>query len=322
MRIAQQYIVPITQPTNPQFDETQANPNTGTIDSFSLSLLPVVTDSLINNGTNSQLLLTNSNDLAKIALGAIGENKPLLALAGDDFVVGTILPEPIYGNAGNDTIFGSGLSQTNFELEGQSPALGDFLSGGKGNDVISGGRGDDTIWGERGSDSLFGNEGADTFRGGKDDDILVGNGGRDVLVGEQGIDRLWGGENADIFVFRTEDAVPASNYGYEQPPTDPITAYQSVPADIILDYAPGEDVIGLAGGLSFTDLIMYEKYIVLGDQRDYHANGPFPLTQTNRTADFQVETSLATIITEGITGNILAIVKGVASNLISISTIV
>ena len=322
MRIAQQYIVPITQPTNPQFDETQANPNTGNIDSFSLSLLPVVTDSLINNGTNSQLLLTNTNDLAKIALGAIGENKPLLALAGDDFVVGTILPEPIYGNAGNDTIFGSGLSQTNFELEGQSPALGDFLSGGKGNDVISGGRGDDTIWGERGSDSLFGNEGADTFRGGKDDDILVGNGGRDVLVGEQGIDRLWGGENADIFVFRREDAVPASNYGYEQPPTDPITAYQSVPADIILDYAPGEDVIGLAGGLSFTDLIMYEKYIVLGDQRDYHANGPFPLTQQNRTADFQVETSLATIITEGSTGNILAIVKGVASNLINISTIV
>lgn len=322
MRIAQQYIVPITQPTNPQFDETQANPNTGNIDSFSLSLLPVVTDSLINNGTNSQLLLTNSNDLAKIALGAISENKPLLALAGDDFVVGTILPEPIYGNAGNDTIFGSGLSQTNFELEGQSPALGDFLLGGKGNDVISGGRGDDTIWGERGSDFLFGNEGADTFRGGKDDDILVGNGGRDVLVGEQGIDRLWGGENADIFVFRRQDAVAASNYGYEQPPTDPITAYQTVPADIILDYSPGEDVIGLAGGLSFTDLIMYEKYIVLGDRRDYHANGPFPLTQLNRTADFQVETSLATIVTEGSTGNILAVVKGVASNLISISTIV
>jgi len=336
MRVSQQYIVPIPQPENINFDVKQADPNTGNIDSFSLSVIPVIRDSLSEAGTNSALYLTASNDLVKVAPGAIGnispdanvtelvDSKPLFALDGDDFIVGSIILDPIYGNAGNDTIFGDGLNQPDFEEEGvPSPTgpYGDFLSGGKGDDVISGGRGDDLIWGEKDNDYLYGNEGLDTIRGGKGDDVLVGNSGNDVLVGELGIDRKWGGDGRDVFILVREAGVKVSDYGYNTPPTDLNTAYQPVPADIILDYSPGEDVVGLTGGLSYKDVIMFEKYIVLGDRRDYSENGPFPLTQQNRTADFQVESSLATIITEGSTGNILGIVRGVSPNLISISTV-
>jgi Ca2+-binding RTX toxin-like protein len=335
MRVSQQYIVPIPQPENINFDVKQADPNTGNIDSFSLSVIPVIRDSLSDGGTNSALYLTTDNDLVKVAPGAIGgtsenqnvfsliETKSLFALDGDDFIVGSIILDPIYGNAGNDTIFGDGINQVDFEEEGISDdpgPYGDFLSGGKGNDVISGGRGDDLIWGERDNDYLYGNEGADTLRGGKGEDVLVGNGGNDVLVGEQGIDRLWGGESRDVFILIREEGVDVPNYGYNEPPSDINTAYQKVPADIILDYTPGDDVVGLTGGLSYKDVIMFEKYIVLGDRRDYRENGPFPLNQ-DRTADFQVETSLATIITEGSTGNILGIVRGVSPNLVSIATI-
>ncbi|MGL5508293.1 MAG: hypothetical protein ACRDB1_01645, partial [Microcoleaceae cyanobacterium] len=122
----------------------------------------------------------------------------------------------------------------------------------------------------------------------------------------------------DYFVLLRDQATPVQSYGYDSPPANPATSYQPVPADIILDYNPEEDSIGLTGGLTNRDVILYQKYIVLGDRRDYDASGPYPL-DSMRTEDFQTEVVLATVITEGSTGNILGIVRGVAPSLLTIT---
>lgn len=306
------------------FDLTQANPNTGNIASRSLAVIPVIQASLIDPGSSPFFYLTPQNDLVKLS----AVNQPantgfqnVLAADGNDFVVGSFAPDLIYGNAGNDTLFGAdgplgGNPGTADDTVGGTD--NDTLLGGKDHDVLSGGVGSDVLNGERGNDYLFGNEGNDIFKGGKGNDALVGNAGNDILIGERDVDRMWGGADRDYFVLVREQAASLQNYGYDSPPTNSATAYQPVPADIILDYNPEEDAIGLTGGLTNRDVILYQKYIVLGDRRDYDPSGPYPLDKM-RTEDFQTETVLATVITEGSTGNILGIVRGVAPNLLTIT---
>ena len=306
------------------FDLTQANPNTGNIASVSLSVIPVIQTSLIDAGSSPFFYLTPQNDLVKLS----AVNQPgnagfqnVLANDGNDFVVGSFSPDLIYGNAGNDTLFGADGpvgSNPGAADDTVSGTDNDTLFGGKDNDVLSGGVGNDVLNGERGEDYLFGNEGNDLLKGGKGNDALVGNAGNDILIGERDVDRMWGGADRDYFVLLRDQATPVQSYGYDSPPTNPATAYQPVPADIILDYNPEEDAIGLTGGLTNRDVILYQKYIVLGDRRDYDPSGPYPL-DSMRTEDFQTEVVLATVITEGSTGNILGIVRGVAPSLLTIT---
>jgi Ca2+-binding RTX toxin-like protein len=295
------------------FDLTQANPNTGNIASFSLSVIPVLQESLIDPGSSPFFYLTPTNDLVKLSsTDPIGE---VLAADGNDFVVGSVNSDRIFGNAGNDTLFG--FEGGSIEDEGTT---GDSLYGGKDNDVLSGGPGSDVLVGERGDDYLFGNDGNDLLQGGKGKDALIGNAGNDILIGGNDVDRMWGGGDRDFFVLARSQAAPLQSYGYDSIPADIANAYQPVPADIILDYNPEEDAIGLTGGLTNRDVILYQKYIVLGDRRDYDPSGPYPLDSI-RTDDFQTEVTLATIITEGSTGNILGIVRGVAPNLLTITAV-
>ncbi len=294
------------------FDLTQANPNTGNISSFSLSVIPVIQESLIDPGSSPFFYLTPSNDLVK--LSSTDVIPEVIAADGNDFVVGSVNSDLIFGNAGNDTIFG-------FEggaITEEGGTTGDSLYGGKDNDVLSGGPGSDILAGERGDDYLFGNDGNDLLQGGKGKDALVGNAGNDILIGGNDVDRMWGGADRDLFILIRNQATLRQDYGYDSIPADLDDAYQPVPADIILDYNPEEDAIGLTGGLTNRDVILYQKYIVLGDRRDYDPSGPYPL-DSMRTEDFQTEAVLATVITEGSTGNILGIVRGVAPNLLTIT---
>jgi hypothetical protein len=85
-----------------------------------------------------------------------------------------------------------------------------------------------------------------------------------------------------------------------------------VPADFILDYNPAEgDVIGLASGLTRNDIVLSERFLTIGDARDYESSGPFPPTQP-RTLELRLLNTKATVIREASTGNILGLVKDVS----------
>lgn len=143
---------------------------------------------------------------------------------GTTFVTGTAL----YGDAGNDSIRGSGASDFIDGGADDDRIVGngggdvirggggrDEIGGGDGEDVIDAGEGNDDVYGERGGDAIFGGAGDDrlwgdmhdgvsgveggddTIDGGDGDDEVVGQGGNDTLAGGAGDDRVFGGEGND-----------------------------------------------------------------------------------------------------------------------------
>ncbi|MGF1491351.1 MAG: DUF4394 domain-containing protein [Microcoleaceae cyanobacterium] len=134
---------------------------------------------------------------------------------------------------------------------------GDSLGGGAGNDTVAGGLGDDLIAGGIGNDVLRGDAnlrssgsegGDDTLLGGAGNDRIGGKAGDDLLRGGPGRDRLWGDEGSDTFVLAAGEG-----------------------ADRILDFEVGTDLIGLADGLTFEDLMLKSSgsntVIQVGDER-------------------------------------------------------
>jgi serralysin len=101
-------------------------------------------------------------------------------------------------------------------------------TGGAGEDTIIGNGGNDTLRGNRGNDSISGDGGDDFLYGGRNDDYLNGGDGDDVIGGEFGNDVLIGGSGRDRFVLESGGG-----------------------ADVILDFADSQDLIGLSRGLTF-----------------------------------------------------------------------
>lgn len=168
--------------------------------------------------------LTTGNDYFQITSGLLA-NLPigLVALEGNDFVIGSIDAEIINGNQGEDSIQGGGGA--------------DLVLGGKDRDQISGDSGNDQVNGNIGEDIVFGGSGDDIVRGGKDADLVSGEDGNDVVIGDFGIDVLAGGSGADLFALRTD-----------------ITLADSNNLDIILDFNRFEgDYIGVTGGFTEQD---------------------------------------------------------------------
>ncbi len=164
-------------------------------------------------------------DNADILVGDIGQD----CLHGDDG------NDVIFGNTGNDSISG-GLGD-DIVFAGQDD---DFVEGNENNDILLGDVGNDNLNGDSGNDILFGNlgndrldggDGDDRMFGGQDNDTLIGNTGGDVLSGNVGNDSLIGGAGGDRFDFRSGDG-----------------------NDIIADFTDGQDIIGLADGLTFEQL--------------------------------------------------------------------
>jgi len=223
------------------------------------------------------------------------------ALAGNDYVAGSDLDDILYGNSGGDYLRG------NFSH--------DFLIGGRDGDYLEGGDGNDWLIGNQHNDYLYGSSGNDTLLGGQGADILIGEAGDDVLAGDRGLDRLWGGEGADTFVLRVGDAPANLEIGRVFPPDsqtqDLVLQVDEIPVDIILDYDPAQnDRLQLPDPLKTSEVTLTERYLVIGDRRDFDPAGPYPLGAI-RTADFQVETIGATLITETTSGRSLGLVRGV-----------
>lgn len=252
-----------------------------------------------NQGDPNFFDLTLNDDIVQLANGIL-RNYPggLRALSGNDFVRGSGAAELMNGNAGTDTLIGGCGSDT--------------IGGGKDFDIIYGECGNDILSGNQGDDYAYGGTGNDFIRGGQGNDNLVGDSGNDTLIGDAGIDKLWGGEGADLFVIRRETGATSREFGSDKPlPTGNFNV-DEVPADFLLDYNPSQgDVIGLAGGLTRNDVVLTERFLTIGDARDYDSSGPFPPGGI-RTTEFRVLNTRATVIREASTGNILGLVKDVS----------
>ena len=101
--------------------------------------------------------------------------------AGADLIFGTKHQDSLHGGGGHDTVVG-----------GAELSPGDFIEGGKGNDLLIGDGaevdfgGDDTILGNAGDDTIVGGLGDDCLRGHAGDDSIDGGAGEDAMSGNNG----------------------------------------------------------------------------------------------------------------------------------------
>lgn len=179
-----------------------------------------------------RLIGDNTSEFVNLSI-ADATNFPLgvWMLAGDDFVIGSIANDLVYGNEGEDIISGD---------------LGnDSLFGGKGKDFLIGEEGNDFLSGDQDADFLIGGPGNDILFGGKGNDLLISGSGNDTLVGGLGQDILGGLDDnnsikiggSNLYVIQAEPGVTDVNN-----------------ADFIIGFRVGVDRIGLAGGLNATDV--------------------------------------------------------------------
>jgi len=106
---------------------------------------------------------------------------PVYVYAGadDDFVMGSIERNYIFGESGDDEL----------EIHYYND-FNNLISGGPGADDLQGGSGRDVLYGDAGDDVIHGSSGNDRIYGGDDDDILRGSYGDDYIHGGSGADDL------------------------------------------------------------------------------------------------------------------------------------
>ncbi|MEM6848233.1 MAG: calcium-binding protein, partial [Pseudomonadota bacterium] len=134
----------------------------------------------------------------------------------------------------------------------------DLVSGIGGNDTLSGGGGNDNLLVSSGANILSGDDGNDSLTGGSDNDVLDGGAGNDTLNG---------GAGADIFVLRPS-SVPNGT-------------------DTITDFLQGADKIGLAEGLTFSDLTLTGNVIIETSTNSTLAILPNFATSSLTASDFE-----------------------------------
>ena len=109
----------------------------------------------------------------------------------------------VLGGYGNDQLVGGAYGSSIMALSGNDLLIGrdgdDFMNGGAGSDTMNGGGGNDTMYGDvgtdlirghAGDDRLYGHSGNDTLNGGPGNDIMQGGAGNHLMVGEDGDDRM------------------------------------------------------------------------------------------------------------------------------------
>lgn len=179
---------------------------------------------LIGNNT-SEVVTLSIADATNFPLG-------IWMLGGDDQVTGSTANDLVYGNDGEDIINGDLGNDSLFGGKNK-----DFLGGDQGNDFLSAGQDADWLTGGAGDDALLGGRGNDALFSGNGNDTLVGGLGRDFLAGlddNNGSIKI-GGSN--LYVLQAEPGVTDFNN-----------------ADVLIFFRPGVDRIGLAGGLTASDL--------------------------------------------------------------------
>jgi Ca2+-binding RTX toxin-like protein len=165
--------------------------------------------------------------------------------ADGDTLDGGLGADYMEGNSGDDVYIVNNAGDTVVEASGEGidhvySSLASYTLGadvenltynaGGTNFAGTGNSLDNVIYGGSFNDTLSGLDGNDELRGQVGNDILSGGDGTDLLVGATGVDNLTGGADADTFRFSTafESGLGAN-------------------ADRITDFAPGTDIIDLAG---------------------------------------------------------------------------
>ncbi|MBA2748023.1 MAG: endonuclease/exonuclease/phosphatase family protein [Tatlockia sp.] len=253
-------------------------------------------------------ILASNSDANVVVLGDFNEfefEEPLAVLTGDSLNNLTeTLPENerysyiFQGNSQSldhilvtDSLLGSAqfdAVHVNAEFAVQAsdhdPLLAAFTIAVPKGLKIRGGNGADYITGGLGNDRLFGGNGKDTLLGLAGDDYLAGGNGRDLLNGGFGDDTLVGGNGKDLLNggFGNDTLVGGNG-------KDTFVLASSYGTDTIVDFGKG-DFLGLANGLTFEQL---------------------EITQgTGNNAN-------NTLITNSSSNELLAIVNGVQSNVLT-----
>jgi Ca2+-binding RTX toxin-like protein len=150
----------------------------------------------------------------------------LTAPAGANVIKGSGGGDTISGTGGIDVIYGKSGSDKIRAKSGN-----DIVIAGSGNDDVRDGSGDDLIYGGAGNDYLDGSTGNDKIYGEDGSDRLFGYDGDDLLWGGKGNDTAKGGRGQDTFAIALKEGT-----------------------DTFQDFKVGEDLVGLAGRLTFGQL--------------------------------------------------------------------
>ncbi|MFB8794739.1 MAG: Ig-like domain-containing protein [Microcoleus sp.] len=186
---------------------------------------------------------------------------------GDDILYGDEGNDIILGESGNDLMYGGKGNDLLHGREGTDIIYGnkddDFIDGGKDNDTLYGGKGNDILLGSQGDDNLFGQDGDDTICGGEGNDLINGDAGADILGGCAGNDTLYGGADNDTLTGGKGDDLLDGGMGNDSliggSGNDIFVLKAGQGFDIIADFTLGQDLIGLSGGLSFSQLAITQN---------------------------------------------------------------
>jgi len=178
---------------------------------------------LIGDNTSETDFLLSSDEI-DFPLGA-------WMLGGDDIVFGSTANDLAYGNEGEDALYGD-----------------------LGNDSLFGGRGKDALDGEDGNDYLSGGQDADFLEGGAGNDILLGGRGNDFLISGSGNDTMIGGLGRDLLLGDDLDVPKIGSNLYVLQAEAGVRDINN--ADLITAFQVGVDKIGLAGGLTVSDVVL------------------------------------------------------------------
>ncbi|MBS9781761.1 MAG: putative Ig domain-containing protein [Gammaproteobacteria bacterium] len=197
-------------------------------------------------GVDKPFYMTGSNkDDTVLANG--NQTGHIDLMVGNDKLYASSKADILYGNDGNDMIFGSGPFYENRPVNQQPTADDDKIFGGKGNDMIFGSVGNDQIYGNdeksyssevnskekgdwliggSGDDTIYGSNGRDFLQGGKDSDIVIGGAGDDVILGDGGI--RFGSKSQFIYVPPADDDITVT-------PSYPAVSLPFVPPGLQID---------------------------------------------------------------------------------------
>jgi Ca2+-binding RTX toxin-like protein len=176
---------------------------------------------------------------------------------------------------GNDTIYGSGYSDTLLGYKGNDTLYGyggdDLIYGGIGNDKIYGGDGNDILLGDSGNDVIYTGNGENYVDGGDGNDKIYGDDGRNILLGGNGNDTIMGGSSGNTLSGGLgKDTITG---GASQDQFSFYSAASKANQDTIKGFQDGSDIIFLDPTI-FTNLTsIAEENIVNGksalDANDY-----------------------------------------------------
>lgn len=189
------------------------------------------------------VLQTDPSEPRRLIGDNTSETDFLLSLDEIDFPLGAWMlggDDVVIGSPGNDLAYGN---------EGE-----DILSGDLGNDSLFGGKGKDALYGEDGNDYLSGGQDADILLGFEGNDIVLGGRGNDFLISGNGDDTLIGGLGRDYLLGDDLEVPKIGSNLYVLQAEPGLTDINN--ADIITPFQVGVDRIGLAGGLTVSDVVL------------------------------------------------------------------